>query len=296
MPDRQFLVIVRAGDRSLHPEWLKGDEARTWDLIVSYYGDDPDLYRDHDIARIDSKGPKWPALYDVIMANKGLIEKYSHIWMPDDDLLIDKAGINRLFETCKTYGLEIAQPALTWDSYSSHLATLHHTNTLIRYSNFVEIMGPCFSSRMLAKSLPLFASNMSGWGLDFVWPNLADSPDTGVAIIDTVTICHTRPIGGPNYKTMREQGVSPRMELRKFCKNYQIDPRIRIHKMVDRNGRTVRADGRERMFALRLLVGCLPALRYSPERRRVFQRMAKMAVWTMFNRPYRVVNLAATTP
>jgi hypothetical protein len=42
---RRNLVAVRAGDKSLHPHWLIGDGGRNWDLVVSYFGDDPGLYR-----------------------------------------------------------------------------------------------------------------------------------------------------------------------------------------------------------------------------------------------------------
>ena len=66
MTKRRNLVIVRAGDASLHEQWLAGDGERNWDLIVNYFGDDPARYRNEDVRRIDSKGPKWPALHDLI--------------------------------------------------------------------------------------------------------------------------------------------------------------------------------------------------------------------------------------
>src|SRR2546421_13104875 len=64
---RPNLVIVRAGDHSLHPRWFdgKGDD-RQWDLMVSYFGDNPVKHRDGDWPRMDIKGPKWPALYAQI--------------------------------------------------------------------------------------------------------------------------------------------------------------------------------------------------------------------------------------
>jgi hypothetical protein len=66
MARRKNLVIVRAGDSSLHEEWLQGEGERNWDLIVNYFGDDPQRYRKDDVQRIDSKGPKWPALHDLV--------------------------------------------------------------------------------------------------------------------------------------------------------------------------------------------------------------------------------------
>ncbi len=297
MPDnfqsRRFLVIVRAGDKSLHPTWLDGEGERNWDIIVNYYGDDPELFRTDDVVRIDSKGPKWPALHDVIQSQRELVSRYSHIWLPDDDLATDKQSINRLFDFCVKYGLEIAQPALTWDSYSTHLVTLKHTNSIVRYTNFVEIMGPCLSASMLAKSLPLFATNLSGWGLDFVWSKLADNPDSGIAIIDAVTVRHTRPIGGPNYRVLRAQGISPLAELRSFCREHDIDPKIVTHKAIAPDGRTIEATGRERLFAIRELMGCIASLRYSPDRARVIRRVGKFVLRTATQRPYRIVDMAS---
>ena len=38
-------VQPRAGDNSLHPHWLAGDGDHTWYLVVSYFGDDPDIFK-----------------------------------------------------------------------------------------------------------------------------------------------------------------------------------------------------------------------------------------------------------
>jgi len=35
---RKNLVIVRAGDQSLHPSWLEGPEERNWETILIYSG------------------------------------------------------------------------------------------------------------------------------------------------------------------------------------------------------------------------------------------------------------------
>ena len=287
MTERPHLVIVRAGDESLHREWLKGGAARSWDLIVNYYGDDPDRYREDGVARIDSKGPKWPALHGL-MASLPDLGRYSHVWLPDDDLLTDAGSINRLFQVCAEHGLEAAQPALSWDSYSSHLMTLRHANSLIRYTNFVEIMAPCLSAGMLARAMPLFATNLSGWGLDFVWSKLAENPGTGVGVVDAVTVRHTRPVGGPNYEMLRAKGVLPETEFRAFCVEHGIEPTIIVHKALDHHGRVLAADKRERWFAARLLTGCLSAWRLAPERKWVTRRMAQFAWEAAQKRGHRV--------
>ncbi len=287
---KKNLVIVRAGNTSLHEAWLEGAEARNWDIIINYYGDDPDRYRTPDVERIDSKGPKWPALYELIVANRDRVLSYDYIWLPDDDLMARKADINLLFETCDRYKLEVAQPALTWDSYFGHLTTLRNPNYRIRFTNYVEIMAPCFSAHLLEKSLPLFASNLSGWGLDFVWAQLVDHPTSEIAIIDAVTVRHTRPVGGPNYQALRDGGISPWDELRSFCRTHGIDeePVITTHLAVRRDGSVVSAQGRQRRFALGAISGYLPALHRTPDRPRMIRRLAGMTWKAMCNVPDRV--------
>ena len=53
---RRNLVVVRAGDSSLHPGWLAGPGERNFDLVVSYFGDDPAKFKAPDVARVDQKG------------------------------------------------------------------------------------------------------------------------------------------------------------------------------------------------------------------------------------------------
>jgi hypothetical protein len=284
------LVIVRAGDNSLHPEWLEGAASRSWDLVVNYYGDKPDLYRVPGVERIDSKGPKWPALHELINANPRFLQDYDYVWLPDDDLRTDATQINLLFEIMAQYHLQVAQPALTWNSYFGHLTTLRNAKFRLRYTNYVEVMAPCLSARMLARALPLFNTNLSGWGLDFVWTKFAAQPEAEIAIIDAVTVQHTRPVGGPNYKALRERGISPWDELRAFCKSNGIEeePVIFTHRAIYRDGTAIDVLAKPWRFTLSAIAGYLPALRHSPEARRMLRRMAGMAWKALHNLPDRV--------
>lgn len=212
MPKRKNLVIVRAGDTSLHEQWLDGDEERSWDIIVNYFGDDPNCYRRNDVQRIDSKSIKWPALYDLVEMLGRDISCYDRVWFPDDDLRMTKAQINSFFEIVGQYELALSQPALSPDSYISHLVTLKNPFFTLRFTNFVEIMAPCFSRDLLLQVAPSFKENLSGWGLDFLWPTRV-SDWTKIAIVDAVAICHTRPIGGPNYPFLAGTGKNATQEM-----------------------------------------------------------------------------------
>ncbi len=193
------------------------------------------------------------------------------------------------------YQLQVAQPALTWNSYFGHLTTVRNKRFRLRYTNYVEVMAPYLSANLLAMALPLFNSNLSGWGLDFVWARFAARPDVEIAIIDAVTVQHTRPVGGPNYKALRERGISPWDELREFCKSNGIkeEPVIFTHRAIDCDGDMIDALTKPRRFNLSAIAGDLPALRHSPEPRRMLRRMAGMAWKALYNLPDRVAEESA---
>jgi Protein of unknown function (DUF707) len=288
--ERRNLVLVRAGDNSLHPHWLAGDGERNWDIVVNYYGDDPERFRQPDVVRIDSKGPKWPALQALLTENPDFLNRYDYIWLPDDDLMARQPDINRLFDICRRYTLGVAQPALSWDSYYSHLLTLRNEKYELRFTNYVEIMAPCFAAEVLRKTVPLLNCSLSGWGLDFVWPKLVQRPRHDIAIIDAVAVRHTRPIGGPNYKMLREIGASPWDELRNFCRQHGLDdePAIVTHHAVLRNGKTIDAEAHPLQFNLGFIPGYLPALSAALFKRRLLRGIIRMTLQALLDTPHRV--------
>jgi hypothetical protein len=267
MAERRNLVVVRAGRSSLHPGWLEGISQRNWDIVVSYFGSDPDQYRQDDVTRIDGAGPKWPALQHLFVEHPRLIDDYDFIWLPDDDLAASKLDINRMFDLCRRYDLAVAQPSLSWDSFISHSVTLQNRQTLLRFTNFVEIMAPCLSSAVLRQVLPMLNETLSGWGLDFIWAQLAGGRTDRVAIIDAVSVRHTRPVGGPNYKLLREKGLSPMDEKFAFLKAHGMarEPRTRTYAAIDRRERMI-MPSRFPVLPLRLAFGQLAAVRSTPNR------------------------------
>ena len=84
---KRNLVILRGGDKSLHADWLGpvGRE-RSWDMVVSYFGDDPAMHQRPDVLRIDGKGPKWLGLHALLTSGQIDWQRYERIWLPDDDL------------------------------------------------------------------------------------------------------------------------------------------------------------------------------------------------------------------
>jgi hypothetical protein len=132
------------------------------------------------------------------------------VWLPDDDLLCDPAAISRMFTICSDLKLDLAQPALSSDSYYTHLVTLEHNAFQMRFTNFVEIMAPVFSAAFLARIVPTLAGNLSGWGLDALWPRMSGLGR--VAIIDATPMKHTRPVCHGNYPANAAAGVPAHVE------------------------------------------------------------------------------------
>jgi hypothetical protein len=217
---KPFLIIARVGDRSLHSHWLEGGTP-LFDIFLSYFGDETDKYRDQATYYEQAKGGKWPEIARIVDENWAQVSQYQAVWFPDDDLLINANDINRMFSFIVAFDLSLAQPALTMNSYFSHSGLLQQENTLLRLTNFVEVMAPVFSCQTLAKLKHTFIQSPSGWGLDNLWPNLLE-PDARIAVIDAIAVIHTRPLGGELYK--RNPELHPENDVLKLAEQYlQLD-------------------------------------------------------------------------
>jgi len=242
---RRNLVIVRAGDSSLHPGWLHCRKPRNWDLLISYFGENADAFRSSGVSRVDGKGPKWPILKAVIAERADEIIRYEYVFLPDDDLECDGDSITQLFEVCKQVGLALAQPSLSLDSFASHGITLHNKSSVVRFTNYVEIMAPCFHQTALRLCLDTFDENITGWGIDILWAALIAEQGWRLGIVDDVQVRHTRSFFGPNYEHLRTIGKSPGDEASALLAKYSLkQPLLRNVGIVDHSGneRTIAVD------------------------------------------------------
>jgi hypothetical protein len=167
---REFLIVARVGDRSLHAGWLEGQ--RNWDLALSCFGSKPPAAADQCVAVEHVVGPKWGPLHHFITEHLSLVRRYRYVMLPDDDLRMTAADLNRFFD-----------PFLSF-----------------RATDFVEVMMPCFRTDILEEVLPTFLESASGWGLDDMWPQMYSERDERFAIVDEVSATHTRPVGGELYR------------------------------------------------------------------------------------------------
>jgi hypothetical protein len=191
------LIVAPAGDDSLFKHWI--NDSPNFDLVLLYYGDNIDIvtsYVSYTPYVYMAKGEKYHLLKSFIQDNIDFISNYEYIWLPDDDVSINTKDINRLFDIAKEYNLSISQPAM--DGYVSHEITKHIPNSILRYTNFVEVLAPLFKLETLLKVYNTFNLNYSSWGYDYLWPHLLNYPQNEIAIIDDIVMTHTRPVG-QNY-------------------------------------------------------------------------------------------------
>lgn len=236
------LVIVRAGDNSLHRGWGAGDPECKFDLIVSYYGTDPSAFRLPYENRVDYRGGKWDGIHALLTQRPELLDRYRYIWLPDDDLEADRAIIEGIFANMSRLDLHVGQPALTLDSYYSHLSLLRCKSFEFRFVNMIEIMAPCLRADVATKMMPLFKRSMSGFGLDVLWTRLAKENHGKSAVFDALPVRHTRPVGIFLASTMLEFGRTPAVEFNELQSRYGFDEYFPVsYEAVDRKGRRWRS-------------------------------------------------------
>jgi hypothetical protein len=211
-------VISAVGKNSFHKNWMD-PLGEKFDLHLLVYDNSYSSYQKDTPFVSRMKGQKFRAIYRYLKRNKMLLDDYDYYYIPDDDIFIDDVNIKKLFHIMSEYNLAIAQPALT-NSYFSYGITLRKEESILRYTNFVEMMQPCFSNDALNKVLFTFNENLSGWGMDFHWPSIVDCSKGNMAIIDYITSIHTRPIG-KNYKQEINQA-----ELNSYLKKYNLTIQI----------------------------------------------------------------------
>jgi hypothetical protein len=214
--------VTRNGDHSLHQQWCDG--SHSWDLAVSYWGGNehkvfPEARYVHRL-----KGTKMKGYFAFFQDFPDLLEAYDYFWLPDDDIAASAAVIEQMFEIMRDYDLALAQPSLSPDSYMSHLITLQNPVFRLRFTTFVEVMCPVLSRDMLKTVLPILKHSAGGTGLDFAWARFIDEPYGKSAILDEISVTHTRPVGGGSLHTLFAAKCQAE-EIARMMQRLEIEPR-----------------------------------------------------------------------
>jgi hypothetical protein len=242
---RNNLILASVGDESVHRSWLSS-ASRTFDVALVYFGDRPGRFREDADYYVARKGIKYSLLHDVAQNELDeILFRYSHVWMPDDDIAAETPLINELFRLAAVHGLAICQPAIGAGDVSFK-ALRAQPEYLLRYSRFVEIMCPLFSREALRCVLPTFKLNVSAWGIDWLWASMFGPQD--LAVIDATPVHHTRPLSsGGVHRRLAMMGIDPRQELQSLIRLRGINNR-RVHRaMCHETSRFwgIRRDGRK---------------------------------------------------
>ena len=193
MSKNKYCVISAVGQNSLHKQWIENKAMVGFDLHLIVYDNSIEIFRNDTEYVCHMKGQKLWLTYQYLSLHPEYIDKYEYFFIPDDDIRMDAKDIMHFFECMKKYKLKIAQPALRC-SYFTWGHVLRDNCCRLRYTNFVEMMVPCFSREALKIVLFTFNENSTGWGTETHWPLLIKTNNKDMAIVDEVSVLHTRPI------------------------------------------------------------------------------------------------------
>lgn len=214
-PYKKNAVFVPVGKDSLHRQLLKGDADFDLHLLI-YDGSYNKFCNDSDFVACDA-GYKMDMTYRYLHRHPEFFEKYEYFFLLDDDIVISTEDVNRLFSMMREYQLKIAQPSLVM-SYYTYKHTAFHPFYILRYTNFVEMMMPCFSRDSLKAVLPTFEAHVRWCGIEYHWSVLIGSNHKDMAIIDSIGARHTQPI--------RSWSTTSQMQFEKYLEKYNLSSKI----------------------------------------------------------------------
>jgi hypothetical protein len=217
------IVIAPCGNSSklFLTDWLKNKEIKEFDLCLLFYHqniNDPELYNEVEYF-YHLKDFKFRMIHKLLTEiNLDLLHNYEYFYFIDDDIAIDTVGINKMFAISRTFDTSISQASLSQDSNCSWVILKNRPGCVLRYLRQIEVMAPLFNKEALLKCLPTFNENKSSWGFDAVWPKILNYPKNKIAVIDSVIMKHTVPVGGGElYKKIQ---VDPNEERLDIIKKY----------------------------------------------------------------------------
>lgn len=242
-----FLVISRIGPRSLHSNWLPAGGSRGFDVILSCYDRDTQPIAGRGILFEYRAGSKVVGYGEILRDYAALIRRYRYVALFDDDLAIDASGLLRLFQIIDEQQLKIAQPALTHESYFTYACLLQHKGFTLRHVNFVEMMCPFFRSDILLGIASLFELGFES-GIDLAWSALVQESAEDFAVIDSIPVRHTRPVGATKSSNGFVEGRTYETDIHAILKHFKLPWRPALP-----NG-GLRPDGRYTKSRLALII------------------------------------------
>jgi len=221
---QRWCIFTSAGDHSSIRLWLQGDTQRRWDLVVAYYGDDSGEFE--EIKRLSAyafrtKGGKCQNLQKFVTQNPKFLDRYSYVWVCDDDLRMSAKQIDEAFAIAEFFQFWIAQPAFSPRGKISHPITAYAGPQCdYRSVNYIEITAPIFRKDKLIQFLKVYDGSLTGYGIDYWYLNFFKANQLGhvhnffaanelgrFAIIDKVQVTnpHDEEKGGREIDRLQPQ-------------------------------------------------------------------------------------------
>lgn len=213
---RPFLVFSSVGPNSRHQSWLRGRQ--TFDVALIDYAGECAQSPDYRLWR--RAGTKWPNLAYLAEVWPS-VHRYSALAVLDDDLEISGESLDRAFQLFKEHRLRLAQPSLRLGSAFSWTFTLQRPYLSLRYSGFVENNATILRAADLPRLLPVFSETQSGYGLDWILPQLLEAQPGTVAVLDDVSAFH--PPRRPALDQLWSRAEQEQQGLG-LCRRYQVRP------------------------------------------------------------------------
>jgi hypothetical protein len=153
--------------------------------------------------------PKFVLLNQLL--SKIDLQDFEYLIISDDDVQLPGNFLDSYLALVSRHDFAVAQPARTHDSYTDHWFVEQLDGIDARRTRFVEI-GPLFSFHRdtFAHFLPFDESSPMGWGLDFVWPVLAEKYNFNMGIVDATPVAHSlrKPVTYYNYSDTNDAMIN----------------------------------------------------------------------------------------
>lgn len=250
---RTNLVIVAAGDHSLHLEWFFAE--RSFDLWVIYYGEREEVRSKYESSCdrfFVEKGLKYEILRKVLSkVGDDVLNAYQNVWLPDDDIEMyyGQESVDTMFKVVEETGADIFQPAI--GNVLTHPRAVQHfyssgwsgslllKNALYHTVTKVEIMMHGFGNHtfvpVFMRALRDYPDLKAGWGLEDVlreYLKEAKRENGLTVVLDCVPAIHTKAVS--EHSGLHAIGLR---ELDKILKNI-YKPQEVLEVFMDQNRST----------------------------------------------------------
>jgi hypothetical protein len=197
---------------------LQFDCAPDFDIIsFSYDGSDfpegyfPVIPRAHLKSQTEFYGETFRLL--MIWVSMREDSEWGRVCVLNGDVITKVSDLNNLFLVSDVYDLDASQASLTWDSYWSHAHLLHKPGILVEKVDFIELMAPVLSMRLIRSMVELNMWTISSWGIDAcVVPYLIRRNSlTAPAVVHSSLMHHCKPVESGNK--IYSNGLTAQQEL-----------------------------------------------------------------------------------